>query len=134
MATKHVSSNPKLYNAPIGPTRPTPYQNNAVYDAGAQAKAVGHEIGQNPYVKHNATRSGFTAPVTAAPHSPTSRQQYQGAPVNDGSVMHPGNTTYIIKCADGMCDMKERKQRTTPPSPQRRPWQTGGLGGNDPGF
>lgn len=107
---------------------------NTVYDVGAQARQTGQDIGNTPAVRSMRGHSGFTAPVQAVPRSPNSRQQYPGAPVDEGSVMHPGNTTFIIKCADGQCEMSKRKQREPKPRPQRRQWQTGGLGGNDPGF
>jgi len=107
---------------------------HAAYDAGAQARQTGQDIGNTPAVRSMRSQDGFIAPVQAAPRHATSRQQYQGAPVNDGSVMHPGNTTFIIKCQDGQCEMTQRKQRAPKPPRPRRSYMTGGLGGDDPGL
>ena len=153
---KTVHYNPNQYAQPAGPARPTAYQKikqsvrnvakpvveaaSDVYAAGAQARAVGHEIGQNPYVKHNAQRSGFAAPVTAAPRHQTSRQEYPGAPVTDNSVMHPGNRLIVMKCNDatGKCRTIatgiSMEKSSAPKQEKRRPWQQGGLGGDDSGF
>ena len=153
---KTVHYNPNQYAQPAGPARPTTYQKikqsvrnvakpvaevaGEVYEAGNQARAVGHEIGQNPYVQHNARRSGFTAPVQAVPRHQTSRQEYPGAPVTDNSVMHPGNRLVVMKCNDatGKCrtiatgiSMEKSKE---PRQARQRPWQRGGLGGEDTGF
>ena len=113
---------------------------NAAYDAGAHATAVGREIGQNPHVQQMARQDGFTAPVQAVPRHSTSRQEYPGAPVTDNSVMHPGNRLVVMKCNDatGKCrtiatgiSMEKSKE---PRQARQRPWQRGGLGGDDPGF
>ena len=138
---------PNQYAQPAGPARPTTYQKirqsvrnaaepvasaaNAAYDAGAQAQAVGHAIGQNPRLKAMRNQDGFTAPVQAAPRSPTSRQQYPNAPVEQTSTMHPGNHLYVIQGTMISSKSTEPKQ---PRQPRRRSWQTGGLGGDDPGF
>jgi hypothetical protein len=148
---KTVYVDPNQYAREAGPARPTAYDKikqaahtvkevaSDAYAAGAQARKVGHEIGQNPYVQHNARRSGFTEPIQAAPRHATSRQQYQGAPVHETSVMHPGNRIVVMKCNDetGQCRTIATGISTETPrgQRQRRPaGAVGGLGGNDPGF
>lgn len=105
------------------------------YDAGAQARQTGQDIGNTPAVRSMRGQSGFiNQPVQAAPRHASSRQQYPGAPVDQQSVMHPGNTTFIIKCTDGQCEMSRRQQRAPRPPRQQRSYATGLLGGNDPGL
>ena len=110
------------------------------YDAGAQAAQTGRDIGQNPHIQSMRRQDGFTAPVQAVPRHQTSRQEYPGAPVTDNSVMHPGNRLVVMKCNDatGKCrtiatgiSMEKSKE---PRQARQRPWQRGGLGGEDTGF
>lgn len=165
--TKHIPVNAKQYSSPAGPkqiktvyvdpnqypreagpARPTTYQRVAqnarevaaaakmAMGAGARVRQVGHDIGQNPYVKYNAQRSGFTDRPT------TRQQQYQNAPVDPNSVMHPGNRIIVMSCNDqtGKCRTIATGVSTTSarqPSQGRRrapAGAVGGLGGNDPGF
>jgi hypothetical protein len=149
---KTVYVDPNQYREPAGPRAPTAYDKikqsvhtakevaSDAYAAGAHARKTLHDVGQNPYVNYNAQRSGFTEPVSAVPRHATSRQQYQGAPVDENSVMHPGNRIVVLRCSDatGKCTTiaTGNEVRTAPRQPrQRRPaGAVGGLGGNDPGF
>ena len=144
---RQYTTNANQYPAPIGPrTRgQTAFDKirnagRAAYDAGAQAAQVGRDIGNNPHVQQIRRQDGFAAPVSAVPRHPTSRQEYPGAPIDPNSVMHPGNRLVVMKCNDatGKCRTIatgiSMEKSSSPKQEKRRPWQQGGLGGDDPGF
>lgn len=120
--------------------KPSTYEK--VKSAVGTAAQVARDIGQNPHVQQIRRQDGFAGPVSAAPRSATSRQQYQGAPVDPNSMMHPGNRIVVMRCNDttGQCKTiataNEATRQRQPRQPrQRRPaGAVGGLGGNDPGF
>lgn len=104
------------------------------------AARVAHDVGQNPHVQQIRRQDGFAAPVSAVPRHPTSRQEYPGAPIDPNSVAHPGNRLIVMKCNDatGKCRTIatgiSMEKSSAPKQEKRRPWQRGGLGGDDPGF
>lgn len=102
------------------------------YDAGAAANQTLAKQGQSAAVQQMNRQKGFHQYTgQAAPRSATSRADYNGAPVDPNSTMHPGNHIYVIQ---GTMVSSKNLGPKKPREPRSQPWQRGGLGGNDPGF
>jgi hypothetical protein len=129
--------NPNQYRGPVGPQQQTFAQKAVRYGkAAAEAgrgvnDATRAAIGNTGIQPVESGVRGYAARMNSGgvARSPQSREQYAGAPVDQTSVMHPGNKLYVISgtiLASG-----------NPSAPQKKPKQTRGPSpgfGNDPGF
>lgn len=133
-------------NLPPRRTKATTYEKiksgaRKAYDIGASVAGVARDIGQNPHIQQMRSQQGFiqrNAQQGTARHS-TSRQHYQGAPVVDSSVMHPGNRIVVMRCSDetGKCKViatGRSEERPRQPRQRRPRYATGMLGGEDYGL
>jgi hypothetical protein len=88
----------------------------AAYDAGRDTMNTG--VGQF------AARHG----ISAAPRSPQSRAQYAGAPVNESSIMHPGNKLLVVEGRVLASAAGARQAPRQPAERRRRPPANPGFG------
>lgn len=133
-------------NLPPRRTKATTYEKiksgaRKAYDIGAGVAGVARDIGQNPHIQQMRRQEGFIQrnAQQGTPRHSTSRQHYQGAPVVDSSVMHPGNRIVVMRCSDetGKCKViatGRSEERPRQPRRRRPGYATGMLGGEDYGL